>query len=58
MKIEDLISRQEKQTEQAQLSFQAALKKHLKKNGLDRSKDKGTRKRIWKNRQSKLLTKR
>ncbi|MDZ7821555.1 MAG: hypothetical protein U5N26_06940 [Candidatus Marinimicrobia bacterium] len=39
MKIEDLISRQEKQTEQAQLSYQAILKKHLKRNGLDRNKD-------------------
>lgn len=40
MKINDLLDQQDKMTGENQLVYQAIIKKHLKKYGLDRSKDK------------------
>jgi len=48
MKIKDLLNDQDKMTQKNQFIYQALIKKHLKKYGLDRSKDDALKKDLKK----------
>jgi len=51
MKIKDLLKEQDNITEKNQLAYQAIIKRHLKKNGLNREKDNELKEQLGKHAQ-------